>query len=194
MVGADGRHSGRCSSSWRGLTVPFTSTRRLKRSVSFAGGHTSKEWEQFDVADATEFHSLLEAYAQQQPAPDTQPANTAPVGVAPIGVVPVGQPSTMISPVGVAPVGVVAPVGQPAPIAPVGQPSTPMIPVGFAPVGQPVNVMPPAVEVSNTDQASSYLAAQTVDNQPDSRRNRGDQQRPTHDEQSDVGLNRPQSI
>lgn len=97
----------------------------------FCWGHSSNGWEQFDVAEATEFHSLLEAYAQQQPAP----------GVQPIGVAPVGQPGVTINPVGV------APVGQPSTpsIQPVGQPSSPNIqPVGVAPVGQPTasNVQP----------------------------------------------------
>jgi len=98
----------------------------------FCWGHTAAEWEQFDVAEATEFHSLLEAYAQQQPAVSPQPATTAPVGVAPIGVAPVGQPAAPITPVGFTPVGV----------APVGQPAAPITPVGFTPVG-----VAPAVEV-----------------------------------------------
>src|SRR4029077_15940077 len=61
----------------------------------FCWGHSSAEWEQFDVAEASEFHSLLEAYAQEQPAPHAQPV--APVAVAPIGVAPVKQPSVPIS-------------------------------------------------------------------------------------------------
>ena len=104
----------------------------------FCWGHTSNEWEQFDVAEAHEFHSLLEAYAQQQPAPNVQP----------VGVAPVGQPAAP----SIQPVGVVAPIG----VAPVGQQSTPITPVGFAPVGvAPVGQSaaaqvvshPPAVEV-----------------------------------------------
>jgi hypothetical protein len=110
----------------------------------FCWGHTSAEWEQFDVAEAKEFHSLLETYAQQQPVESPQPTGFAPVRepavpITPVGVAPVGQPATSLTPVGV---------------APVGQPTTPIAPVGFAPVGvaqvgvaSPADTQPPAVEV-----------------------------------------------
>lgn len=113
----------------------------------FCWGHTSGEWEQFDVAEATEFHGLLENYARQSPVPAPQPV--APVGVQPVGVQPVGQPSTTITPVGFQPVGEIQPVGQPAAsITPVGfQPVGVIEPVGVVqPVGQPS--APPAVEVT----------------------------------------------
>lgn len=123
----------------------------------FCWGHTSAEWEQFDIAEATEFHSLLENYAHQQPAASVTPIGVAPVGVAPVTVQPVGQPATPI-----APVGVVQPVGV--------QPSTPITPVGFTPVGvQPVGQPspsttppvnhPPAVEVTSVTEEPVHLQA-----------------------------------
>lgn len=82
----------------------------------FCWGHTDKVWEQFDMARAGEFQSLLEAFAHERPA-------TQPVGFAPVGVAPVGQPAPVIQPVGVVPVGQPAPVIQPVGVAPVGQPA-----------------------------------------------------------------------
>jgi hypothetical protein len=143
--------------AWADRTI-YRST-PVEAQCIFCWGHTSSEWEQFDVADAKEFHSLLETYAEQ-PAESPQPTGFAavgqpsvplpPVGVAPIGVAPVGQPDTPITPVGV------GSVGQPAtPIAPVG-----FAPVGVAPVGvaSPVDTHPPAVEVPNaTEEAALTL-------------------------------------
>ncbi|MBI1279617.1 MAG: hypothetical protein GC179_15930 [Anaerolineaceae bacterium] len=111
--------------AWADRTIYQNSP--VEAQCIFCWGHTSKEWEQFDVAEAAEFHSLLEAYAQQQPAPSVQP---------------VGQPAAPMTPIG---------------FAPVGQPTSPIAPVGVAPVGEAaaVNSHPPAVEVSAASEQSA---------------------------------------
>jgi hypothetical protein len=123
----------------------------VEAQLIFCWGHSSDMWDQFDVADAAEFHSLLENYAQQPltaeafqaasfapPQPTTaggSQAGAMPVGVQPIGV----QPTVM--PIGVQPVGV-QPVGVASETAPVGVQPVGVQP-GFAPVGvQPVGVVP----------------------------------------------------
>lgn len=128
----------------------------------FCWGHTSNEWEQFDIAEASEFHSLLEAYAQQQPAPSIQP-----IGV----VAPVGQPASP----NIQPIGVVAPVGQPASsniqpvgvVAPIGQTTPSIQPVGVvAPVGQSTAATtasyPSAVEMSSANSQAAPPKLYTI--------------------------------
>jgi hypothetical protein len=104
----------------------------VESQLIFCWGHSSDMWDQFDVAEASEFQALLEDYAQQpidtldttmsamssfaafQPA-ETQPA-PMPIGVQPpimpVGVQPAGEETsaeemhTAFAPIGVQPVGV----------------------------------------------------------------------------------------
>jgi hypothetical protein len=48
----------------------------------FSWGHTSDEWEQFDVADASELQSLLETYAQQATSQAAAPVVKQAIGLA----------------------------------------------------------------------------------------------------------------
>lgn len=41
----------------------------VEAQLIYCWGHRDPQWEQFDISEAGEFHSLLEDYAQQKPAP-----------------------------------------------------------------------------------------------------------------------------
>jgi hypothetical protein len=110
----------------------------------FCWGHSSKEWFQFDVAEATEFQGLLEAYAQQAPsskraafvaptiaATPVEPQPVAPTIAVNTDVPPPPPPKPTIAPIGQrSPEEIAAANGQPT-VAPVGvrvdapQPTTP---------------------------------------------------------------------
>ena len=100
----------------------------VEAQLVFCWGHSSDIWDQFDVAEAREFHKLLVNYAgESQSHPPTQPIDTEtttpssvtsgvnatspmPIGIQPVGVQPGVNAKPNISgtaqPIGVQPVGV----------------------------------------------------------------------------------------
>jgi len=93
----------------------------VEAQLIFCWGHSSDMWDQFDVALANEFHTLLEAYAEKQPevfpaqaeVSPVQPAVQAagaPAAFAPVGVRPEDMQVQPVAPVGVQPM----PTSEPA--------------------------------------------------------------------------------
>ncbi len=68
--------------AWADRTIYQNSP--VEAQMIFSWAHSSPDWDQFDVSEASEFQSLLEAYAQQ-PTAQTTAAAATPVVTKPIG-------------------------------------------------------------------------------------------------------------
>lgn len=140
----------------------------VEAQLVYCWGHSSQMWEQFDVAEAHELHSLLETYAQQgvpEPVPTPPASFVAPSFAAPVAntqpAAPVEVPVPVVKPVGFAPIGVrddkdltaaTAVSAAPAVAVPVGQPSPPPPSLAFA-TSQiaPEHTITVQVELSDAD-------------------------------------------
>jgi hypothetical protein len=61
--------------AWADRVIYWNSV--VEAQLIYCWGHRDPMWEQFDICEADEFHSLLEKYAQQKPAP-VKPAASKP--------------------------------------------------------------------------------------------------------------------
>jgi hypothetical protein len=122
----------------------------VEAQLIFCWGHTSDMWDQFDVADADEFQSLLENYAQE--APVAPLATTEQMGgtFAPVGAAQTVSPVGVVAPVGVRPEDLqntqdVRPVGK------ADSAATLIAPQPEVPADAPALTPPDVVEIMNED-------------------------------------------
>ncbi len=89
--------------AWADRVIYWNSV--VEAQLIYCWGHKDPQWEQFDICEASEFHSLLENYAQQKPAPvkptptesPKQPAGFAPIGFRDERDSQPTQPATLVS-------------------------------------------------------------------------------------------------